>query len=264
MPTSFKEWNLKGHKLKTLLVYPRYPDTFWSFRHTMKFIGKKANFPPLGLLTAAAMLPSEWEKRLVDMNVTHLNDEDIKWADLVFISAMVVQKESAKEVIDRCHQFNIQVAAGGPLFTTEPEQFRMVEYLVLNEAEITLPLFLSDLAKQKPQRIYTTTEHPDIAKTPIPSWSLIDMSKYWSMSLQYSRGCPFNCEFCEIGSLDGHDPRTKDREQILSELDSLYNNRWRGHIFIVDDNFIGRTYRVANQKKLSLRVIHRGLYQPGR
>ena len=235
--------------MKILLVYPQYPDTFWSFKHALRIICKKASFPPLGLLTVAAMLPKEWEKRLVDMNVTTLVDEDLKWADYVFISAMVVQKDSVKEVIERCKKFNVKIVAGGPLFTTGYEQFEGVDYFVLDEAEITLPPFLEDLEKGYAQHIYTSNERPDIRTTPIPLWSLINMKKYSSMNIQYSRGCPFNCEFCEIIILNGHMPRTKNQNQLLGELDALYSQGWRGGVFIVDDNFIG------NKTKLKTEIL---------
>jgi len=195
------------------------------------------------------MLPKEWEKRLVDMNVTTLVDEDLKWADYVFISAMVVQKDSVKEVIERCKKFNVKIVAGGPLFTTGYEQFEGVDYFVLDEAEITLPPFLEDLEKGYAQHIYTSNERPDIRTTPIPLWSLINMKKYSSMNIQYSRGCPFNCEFCEIIILNGHMPRTKNKNQLLGELDALYSQGWRGGVFIVDDNFIG------NKTKLKTEIL---------
>jgi radical SAM superfamily enzyme YgiQ (UPF0313 family) len=230
--------------MKILLVYPRYPDTFWSFRHALKFLSKKATFPPLGLLTVAAMLPSEWEKRVVDLNVNPLSDENIKWADYVFISAMVVQKDSAKGVIDRCKSLNIRVVAGGPLFTTGYEEFSGVDHFVLGEAEVTLPLFLTDLANGCPKPIYSSDERPDINNTPIPLWSLLNMKNYSAMSLQYSRGCPFDCDFCDIIVLNGHTPRTKGSQQMVNELEALYRHGWRGSLFIVDDNFIG------NKKKL--------------
>ena len=235
--------------MKILLVYPQYPDTFWSFSHALKFISKKSAYPPLGLLTVAAMLPGEWEKKLVDMNVTSLNDEDLKWADYVFISAMVVQRTSVKEVISRCKKFNTKTVAGGPLFTTGYEEFEGVDHFVLDEAEITLPLFLQDMEKGNVQHIYTSKERPDITQTPIPLWSLINMEKYASMNIQYSRGCPYNCEFCDIIILNGHKPRTKSKEQVLAELDALRNRNWQGSVFIVDDNFIG------NKKKLKLEIL---------
>ena len=159
--------------LKVLLVYPEYPDTFWSFKHALKVVFKKAANPPLGLLTVAAMLPAEWDKKLIDMNVQGLKDKDIKWADYVFISAMVVQRESVEATIARCKALGKKVVAGGPLFTTEYEEFGEVDHLVLDEAEITLPRFLKDIEAGTAQHIYTSEERPDITKTPIPIWSLI-------------------------------------------------------------------------------------------
>lgn len=234
--------------MKILLVYPKYPDTFWSFKHALKFISKKASFPPLGLLTVAALLPREWEKRLVDMNVTSLSDKDLKWADYVFISAMSVQKESVKKVIARCKDLGVKTVAGGPLFTTGWEDFGDdIDHFVLNEAEITLPPFLEDLKNGKPKKLYTTKEFPDIRKTPIALWELVDMKKYASMNIQYSRGCPFNCEFCDIIVLNGHKPRIKGRDQILGELNTLYEQGWREGVFFVDDNFIGNKKRLKEE-----------------
>jgi radical SAM superfamily enzyme YgiQ (UPF0313 family) len=235
--------------MKILLAYPRYPDTFWSFRHALKFISKKANFPPLGLLTVAAMLPAEWEKRMVDLNIRDLPDEDIKWADFVFISAMVVQTDSVREVIARCNRLGTRVVAGGPLFTTGYEDFPGIDHFVLGEAEVTLPRFLADLAAGRPQHVYTSNERPDISQTPVPLWSLIDMKNYSAMSLQYSRGCPFDCDFCDIIVLNGHKPRTKGPQKMVDELEALYRHGWRGSLFIVDDNFIG------NKKKLKAETL---------
>ncbi len=235
--------------MKILLVYPRYPDTFWSFKHALNFVSKKAAFPPLGLLTVAAMLPAEWEKKLVDMNVSALTDEAIKWADYVFVSAMVVQKDSARVVIARCRENNTRVVAGGPLFTSEYEEFDGVDHFVLGEAEVTLAPFLADLDKGCAQHIYTSTRRPDISQAPIPLWELIDMKKYSRMNIQYSRGCPFNCEFCDIVILNGRKPRTKSRGQFLAELGALYRLGWRSHVFVVDDNFIG------NKTKLKTDIL---------
>ena len=235
--------------MKILLVYPEYPDTFWSFKYALRFVSKKASFPPLGLLTVAAMLPDAWEKKLVDMNATTLTGKDLKWADYVFISAMNVQKKAAREVIARCNKFGTKIVAGGPLFTTEYEEFNGVDHFVLNEAEVTLPLFLEDFERGCAQHIYTTNEHPDISKTPAPFWPLLNMKKYSSMSIQYSRGCPYNCEFCDIIVLDGHKPRTKDTDQLLAELDAIYKLGWRSGVFIVDDNFIG------NKRKLKAETL---------
>jgi len=235
--------------LKILLVYPQYPDTFWSFRHALRIVAKKAAFPPLGLLTVAAMLPQEWDKKLVDMNATSLTDEDIKWADYVFISAMVVQRDSVREVIRRCKKLNARMVAGGPLFTSEPEKFEEVDHLVLDEAEVTFLPFLEDLEKGCAKPIYTSKERPDMSRTPLPLWSLLDLKKYSTMSIQYSRGCPYNCEFCDIIILNGHKPRTKSKDQILAEFDALYNRGWRDGVFVVDDNFIG------NKRKLKEEIL---------
>ncbi len=226
--------------MKVLLVYPEYPNTFWGFKYALRFISKRASLPPLGLLTVAAMLPKEWHKKLIDMAVTELYDDDIKWADYVFISAMTVQKESTNTVIERCKRFGTKVVAGGPLFTMEYREFEKdIDHLVLDEAEITLPAFLSDLDKGCPRHIYTSEQWADIRETPIPLWKLIDMRRYATMNIQFSRGCPFDCEFCDIPILYGHTPRTKSKEQMVAELEALFTGGWRGGVFIVDDNFIG-------------------------
>jgi radical SAM superfamily enzyme YgiQ (UPF0313 family) len=232
--------------MKILLVYPYYPDTFWSFRHALKFISKKACYPPLGLLTVASMLPGHWEKRLVDMNVKSLSDRDLRWADCVFISAMTIQKDSVKNVLSRCREMGVRTVAGGPLFTSSPGDFDEVDHLVLNEAELTLPAFLEDLEKGCARRIYKADGWSDLNETPIPVWQLIDKKKYAAMNIQYSRGCPFDCEFCDITALFGRKPRTKSSEQILAEMDSLYKGGWRGGIFFVDDNFIGDKRKLKN------------------
>jgi radical SAM superfamily enzyme YgiQ (UPF0313 family) len=234
-------------RMKILLVYPEFPDTFWSFKHALRFIRKKAGAPPLGLLTVAAMLPSEWEKRLVDLNVTDLTEEDLKWADYVFISAMIVQHESVKAIIKRCKTAGVKVVAGGPLFTMEHEQFPDVDYFVLNEAEETLAPFLRDLEQGKAHRVYTSAEFPDIHQTPAPLWQMADLKCYDTVSIQFSRGCPFNCDFCNVTTLLGHLPRTKTAAQIIAELNSLYALGWRKNIFFVDDNFIGNKKYIKSE-----------------
>lgn len=235
--------------MKILLVYPEYPDTFWSFKYALKFVRKKSSSPPLGLVTVAAMLPATWDRRLVDMNVTRLNEHDLEWADMVLISAMSVQRQSANEVIAQARALNKTIIAGGPLFTIEPESFPDVDHLILNEAEITLPLFLSDLGCGKTKRIYQTDEYADISKTPTPQWELINLKKYDSLSLQFSRGCPYNCDFCNVTSLLGHRMRLKTTQQLIAELDKIYDLGWRRNIFIVDDNFIGNK-RILKQEVL--------------
>ncbi len=232
--------------MKALLVYPSIPDTFWSFKHILKFIHKRAAHVPLGLLTVGAMMPHDWELRLIDMNVETLTDECIRWADMVFIGAMVVQKESVREVVARCRSLGKPTVAGGPLFTSSAEEYPDIDHFVLNEAEITLPMFLKDLAAGKPLRRYETQERPDITITPLPRWDLIHMKYYASMSVQYSRGCPFDCEFCDIVHLNGRKPRVKSNDQMISEFQLLYDLGWRGRLFIVDDNFIGNHAKVKS------------------
>ena len=235
--------------MNVLLIYPEFPDTFWSFKHALKFIRKKATFPPLGLLTVAAMLPSEWSKRLVDVNVTKLSEKDLKWADYAFFSSMVIQRKSAHQLIKRCKEAGIKIVAGGPLFTSEHEQFKDVDHFVLNEAEITLPTFLEDLKNGCAKPVYTTPEFADIRETAAPLWSLVNMSKYASLVIQYTRGCPYQCEFCDVTELFGRRTRTKTTEQIITELDSFYRLGWRGNVFFVDDNLIG------NKKSLKKELL---------
>jgi len=225
--------------MNVVLIYPRIPDTFWSFTHALKFVNKKASSPPLGLLTVAALLPPTWNLRLVDLNVSRLTDHDLTWADFAFVSAMAVQRKSAVEVIARCKAHGVCVVAGGPLFTTEYEQFEQVDYFVLNEAELTLPRFLADLAQGHPQRVYTTDAFADLHQTPVPRWELVNLKHYGELSIQFSRGCPFDCDFCNITALLGRRPRIKTAAQIIAELEHACRLGYRGSVFIVDDNFIG-------------------------
>lgn len=224
--------------MNILLLYPEFPDTFWSFKHALKFVRKKASLPPLGLLTVSAMLPQQWCRRLVDLNVSKLTQKDIEWADIALVSAMGVQKESAKQIIARCKNAGLKIVAGGPLFTSEPEHFPEVEHLVLNEAEVTLPLFLEDFARGNPKKEYRSGSFPDVGISPVPQWELLDMKKYASMAVQFSRGCPYRCDFCNVTTLFGHKIRTKTSEQIIRELEAMYERGWRESIFFVDDNFI--------------------------
>jgi len=233
--------------VKVLLLYPEFPDTFWSFKHALKFVRKRASLPPLGLLTVAAMLPRQWEKRLVDLNVRRLRDCDIAWADCVFVGAMAVQREAARRVIARCQRAGRRVVAGGALFTVEADQFPEVDHLILGEAEDVLPRFLADLERGEAQRVYTAAEFPDLHDSPIPLWELAELRRYATMSVQYSRGCPFNCDFCNVTSLFGHRPRTKSAPQVIAELDALHAAGWRGGVFFVDDNLIGNKQRLKTQ-----------------
>ncbi|WP_054033113.1 B12-binding domain-containing radical SAM protein [Desulfatitalea tepidiphila] len=225
--------------MNILLIYPKFPETFWSFTYALRFIKKRSAFPPLGLLTVAAMLPGEWPKRLVDENTEALTEEDLAWADLALIGAMALQRKGVDRIIARCKSKGLKVVAGGPLFTAEPEAFPQVDHLVLGEAELSLPEFIADLNDGCPKRFYQADGYPDIGETPVPLWDLISMRRYASMNIQYSRGCPFDCDFCNITALFGRTPRIKAPQQIIAELDAMYAAGWRGNVFFVDDNFIG-------------------------
>jgi len=227
--------------MNTLLIYPEFPDNYWwGFQHVLNFAGQKAILPPLALLTVAAMLPPEWPKRLADMNVREISDEDLAWADCVFISGMLLQMESAHWVIARCKEKGLKIVAGGPLFQSEYEKFPNVDHFVLGEAEVTLAPFLADLEKGCAKKIYEASEFADMTSTPIPSWELADLKQYNLMTIQFSRGCPNDCEYCNVTTLHGHLPRHKTAKQIIAELDTLYHNHhWRGGVFFVDDNLIG-------------------------
>jgi radical SAM superfamily enzyme YgiQ (UPF0313 family) len=232
--------------MNILLVYPECPETFWSYTHALGFINKKALMPPIGLLTIAAMLPADWGKRLVDMNVRRLTDDDLKWADKVFIGGMSIQRQAARRVIARCKAAGKTVIAGGPLFTFEYAIFEDVDHFVLNEAELTLPQFIADLQRGDPQHIYHTHDYADLKETPAPLWQLADLKKYATIGVQFSRGCPFNCEFCNVTAMLGRHPRTKTGEQLVAELEGLHRAGWRGTVFVVDDNLIGNLPALKN------------------
>ena len=230
--------------MNILLLNPRIPDTYWSFRHALKFISKKSSNPPLGLITVAALLPGNWYKKVVDLNCQSLEERDLRWADYVFISAMSIQSESVAEVIQSCRKLKKKIVAGGPLFTGDPDAYMHLDHLILNEAEITLPLFLADLQDNRARKIYRTEGFADLSASPAPDYSLIRASDYAQLSIQYSRGCPHRCEFCEITALLGHKVRTKTSAQILIELENIYNTGFRGNLFFVDDNFIANKHKL--------------------
>jgi radical SAM superfamily enzyme YgiQ (UPF0313 family) len=225
--------------MKILLLYPPFPPTFWSYTYALKFIGRKAVTPPLGLLTVAALLPAEFEVRLVDLNVSRLHDRDLAWADCAFISGMEMHLSAAKALIARCRAAGVRVVAGGPLFTSRPARFPEVDHLVLNEAELTLPPFLDDLKAGRARHLYTTTEFADLTRSPLPRFELADLRRYVVMPVQCSRGCPFACDFCDVTALFGHRPRLKTAAQVTAELERIRELRWRDSVFFVDDNVIG-------------------------
>ncbi|MEW5767102.1 MAG: B12-binding domain-containing radical SAM protein [bacterium] len=222
-----------------LLVYPEFPPSYWGYNFALDFVGKKSSMPPLGLLTVAGMFPQEYQLKLVDMNVTPLSDADLAWADFVFTSTMIVQKNSLQEVISRCNRAGVPIIAGGPHPTSFYEEIEGVDHFVLNEVEDIFAEFLQDLKNGAAKHVYRSSKRPDITRTPLPRYDLIDVRNYGSMALQFSRGCPFNCEFCDITKLLGRIPRTKTNGQVLAEFNVLYEAGWRGPLFLVDDNFIG-------------------------
>ena len=230
--------------MNVLLINPEFPDTYWSFRHALPFEGKRSAFPPLGLLTVSALLPKSWERRLADLNVRPLKESDIEWADIVFATAMLVQKDSLRQVVKRCKARGKRVVLGGPYVTTTIEDLPEADHIFLGEAETTLPQFVKDLEHGEAKRTYQAPERPPLSITPIPEFHLAELKHYSAMSVQYSRGCPFNCEFCDIIEIYGRVPRTKSNQQMVAELDALRRLGWRGAVFIVDDNFIGNKKNV--------------------
>lgn len=229
--------------MKILLVSPRTPDTFWSFAHVLRFVAKKASFPPLGLLTIAAMLPREWELKLVDLNVERLDDADLRWADYVLLSAMIVHQESVREIARRCQALDRPIVAGGPLFTTGHQSFPEIPHFVLGEAEDVIASLIADLRIGHVQPIYRAAGFPSLEQTPIPRYDLIRPQDYVTMAAQFSRGCPYDCEFCDIIVMNGRVPRTKSPAQFVAELEALRRRGWKDMVFVVDDNFIGNRVR---------------------
>jgi radical SAM superfamily enzyme YgiQ (UPF0313 family) len=226
-------------KKKALLVYPEFAPSFWSFKFALQYLGKKSAMPPLGLLTLANMFSPDYAVRLVDMNVQPLTDADLAWADMICTSTMIVQRKSLVQVIARAKRAGKPVVAGGPHPTSYWEEIAEVDYFLLGEVEDTFPRFLHDFENGTATHLYVPQEKPAITQTPLPRYELITMRAYGSMLLQFSRGCPFDCEFCDITKLYGRVPRTKTPEHMLAEFDLLYDLGWRGVLFLVDDNFIG-------------------------
>lgn len=248
--------------MNILLVYPKMPDTFYAMKHFIEVIGKKAAYPPLGLLTVAAMLPKEWNKKLADLNLNDLSNSDLEWADYVLLSAMNVQEESVHQIVAQCNKAGVKIIAGGSLFTHEYERFPNIEHFVLNEAEITLPLFLEDLSQGNPKAVYQTDEFADITTTPLPAFELANMDEYIYSIVQYSRGCPYMCDFCDVTALFGRKPRTKDSEQIIAELEALDRLSDVKLVLFADDNLIGNK-RILKSDLLPALIEWRKKKKPG-
>ena len=227
-----------------LFVYPKFPPSYWGFKYALEFLGKRSSMPPLGLLTIAGMFPDNYALKVVDMNIEPLTDAHLQWADVVLTSTMIVQKDSLYEVAERCNQAGVPIIAGGPHPTSyydniKEETDATIDHFLFGEVEEIFEEFLTDFESGSAKEIYREKRKPDITKTPPPRYDLIDINAYGSMALQFSRGCPFNCEFCDITKLFGRVPRTKSNEQMLTEFEMLYKLGWDGAMFVVDDNFIG-------------------------
>jgi radical SAM superfamily enzyme YgiQ (UPF0313 family) len=229
--------------MNALLIYPEFPETFWSFKHALKFLGKRAAQPPLGLMTVAALLPGAWKKRLVDTNVEPLRERDLAWADVVLLSGMHIQRESLLAIVERCRARGLRTVVGGPIASSVPAAELKADHVVIGEAETVIADLAREMEAGTAKAVYQAVERPEMADSPLPDLSLIKMNRYTTMTVQYSRGCPFNCEFCDIIEIYGRRPRTKAVAQVLAELDQLLAAGWRDAVFIVDDNFIGNKAR---------------------
>jgi radical SAM superfamily enzyme YgiQ (UPF0313 family) len=230
--------------MHALLIYPEWPDTYWSFKHALPFQGKRSAYPPLGLLTIAALLPAHWAKRLVDLNVRALKDSDLAWADVALVSGMLVQKESLLAILARCRARGMRTVVGGPIASGFDDLHRFADHIVIGEAEELIARLAEDIEGNTAMPVYRSAVRPTLTLSPPPDMSLINVRHYSSMAIQYSRGCPFSCEFCDIIEIYGRTPRTKSVEQVIVELEQLYRRKWRGSVFLVDDNFIGNKSKV--------------------
>jgi radical SAM superfamily enzyme YgiQ (UPF0313 family) len=229
--------------MNALLIYPEFPDTYWSFKYALKFLGKRAAQPPLGLMTIAALLPDAWKKRLVDTNVERLRDRDLAWADVAMVSGMHIQRDSLDAIVKRCHAFGLRTVVGGPIASSISSADLRADCVVIGEAESLIADLAHDLEHRTVKAVYQAAERPEMYTSPLPDLTLIKMNRYSTMTVQYSRGCPFNCEFCDIIEIYGRRPRTKAVTQVIAELDQLRAAGWREAVFIVDDNFIGNKVR---------------------
>jgi radical SAM superfamily enzyme YgiQ (UPF0313 family) len=247
--------------MKALLLWPIMPNSFWSYQETLNLAGLRSTNPPLGLITVAAMLPKDWEIRFVDRNVSLETDADWEWCEIVIISAMIIQKQDFWELIQKGDRLNKKVAVGGPFPTSVPD-FALeagAHYLILDEGEHTIPMFLEALANGEEKGIFRSSEKPDVTQTSIARFDLLNLDAYLAITVQFSRGCPFQCEFCDIINLYGRKPRTKTPEQMLKEFQVLYDLGWRRYVFVVDDNFIGnkRKFTIAIIPSMSLSLLNR-------
>jgi radical SAM superfamily enzyme YgiQ (UPF0313 family) len=230
---------------KCLIVQTKFsPYSFWNYQEVCDIVGARYPAAPLGLLTVAALLPQHWTFKLIDENVEPLLDEHLQWADLVCAGGMLPQQKSLLDLIERAHKLNCTVVIGGADPTSQPDLYNSADFLVLGEGEMTIPMFLESLKNGAASGIYQSNEKADMLKAVVPRYDLIRFRDYIMIGLQYLRGCPFECEFCDIIELFGRTPRYKSTQQVIKELQSLYDLGYRGHIDFVDDNFIGNKKKV--------------------
>jgi radical SAM superfamily enzyme YgiQ (UPF0313 family) len=229
-----------GPAIKVLMVWPRFPASFWSLGEVMQMVPERSLVPPLGLITVAALCPAQWEIRLVDLEFQDLRDEDILWADLVMVSAMAVQRKGVRLTLERASKLNRRTMIGGPYASSAPDALLpLADHVVVGEPDAVFPQIALDLERGSARRLYSIAEKPDVSRTPVPRFDLLALNKYTFMSVQFSRGCPFTCEFCDIITIYGRRPRTKSPAQLTGELDAILQLGWRKEVFVVDDNFIG-------------------------
>jgi len=241
-----------GPAIKVLMVWPRFPASFWNLGEVTEIVPERSLVPPLGLITVAALCPKQWRIRLVDLAFEELSDQDILWADIVMVSAMAAQREGVRQTLERASKLNRRTMIGGPYASSEPEALLpLADHVVVGEPDEVFPEIAADLERGSARRLYRVAEKPDVNRTPVPRFDLLALDKYTLMSVQFSRGCPFTCEFCDIITIYGRRPRTKSSAQLIGELDALLRLGWRKDVFIVDDNFIGN-HKAALQLALDL------------
>ena len=251
-PSELQSFPPLGSALKVLMVWPRFPSSFWSFDGILDLVPIETDQPPLGLLTVAALCPKNWTLRLIDRSFEDLLDTDILWADLVMVSGMRVQKDDIRETLLRARALGKRTMIGGPFASSEPELLlSLADHLVVGEPDEIFHEIAADVERGSAKRLYVVKDKPDVSKTPPPRFDLLKIEKYASMAVQFSRGCPFQCEFCDIITIYGRKPRTKRPSQLLAELDVLFELGWREQVFIVDDNFIGN-HKLALELALKL------------
>jgi radical SAM superfamily enzyme YgiQ (UPF0313 family) len=224
-----------------LMVFPKFnPNSFWNLQPVCDIWGARCPAPPLGLITVAALLPQHWNIRLINRNAQALSDSDLDWADLVMTGGMLPQQDDALWLIDHCRARGTPVVVGGPDAMSSPDIYRHADFLVLGEAEGLIEQFIEAWSTGAKSGVFEGEKfQADVTRSPTPRFDLLDISHYLYIGVQFSRGCPFNCEFCDIIELYGRVPRVKTNEQMLTELEALYRRGHRGHVDFVDDNLIG-------------------------